>query len=935
MEPETSSPQAAPAKISRYRSVRIAQAKQGQAHLQHFAEEHPAAPPVPAMPPAAPMEPQKEATVSRSMSRYHRRPQTSNGPSTKAPPIRSNTVQVPPVPSPAQTSSAARNRATSSPQQPSRAASNAQSRVPNLARSRPDAAPLLEKLEGNREPGQTARDEAKQLMRDEAERQQRMQETLRAEKRFRLEAEQAERDRQERLRSEDEAARSRAEGEEAEEARRQKEEDERGKRLRKAATTKMLQQRDDEQRRARYDQAARKAQTSPPVSPPKHGGAFGGLFRRRKDDAPSSPESPADAAKSRQTSNEKRDLETIRPGGGGAVLGIDAPISASNAGDRRVMVRCNKTNILLPVTPTTTPLDLIKSASNILSETIDVRSAVVLEIFQKVSVRRPLRNYEHVRDVMNSWDDDKQNDLLILDSVSNHIDQQDLIASRVPDTKPPGMGCYIHYSSRPGKWSKRYITLREDGQLVLSKSETSKDLTNICHLSDFDIYSPLDRKLAKVKPPKKICYAVKSQEKSNIFSDETGYVHFFCTNDKNTASLFYTTLQGWRSWWLKHVMGEGQKKTKAPDPNVVDALAPSRSAPAALELSFGTSSHARNESVGSHYQLGSFQPLLDLGHFGQKTQEERKPGLFPDDAPLARFNSRAMHQRKMSTRSKAPPPVSYNLGHTVSNDNVPPSTGDISQAQGSSAEPGSDTFAATGLLGRAYSQRQRALQGREETPSGPFTEGPSLINNMSQPSSNDAGLNRKSSVRSTGHRRISSDLQRSASKRGMPQPLIDLTPTYRAPPQHARKGKAFIPEGDSGPLIENATSLDEAIKIPPSIDWRSRPTTGRPTHGTYGTGGHERTRSLKGRGEGLAAYTVNNHSGAPEDDSNAFTGGGLLARVGYGQGNAKVGHGVMDGSKARGPMLDFRENPTFASGSLLAGVERSQGAGGPVVARDK
>jgi hypothetical protein len=160
-------------------------------------------------------------------------------------------------------------------------------------------------------------------------------------------------------------------------------------------------------------------------------------------------------------------------------------------------------------------------------------------------------------------------------------------------------------------------------------------------------------------------------------------------------------------------------------------------------------------------------------------------------------------------------------------------------------------------------------------------------------------------------------LQRSASKRvpGMPEPLVDLRPTYRPPPQHANKGKGFNPGAAAGPLVESATSIEEAIKVPSSTDWRARPTTsaGR-THGTYGV---ERTRSLKGRGEPLAAYTQNNHLGAPEDAAEAFTGGGLLAQAGYSQGYAPVGRGVMDGSKAKGPMIDLRADGKIAKGSLL------------------
>lgn len=192
-----------------------------------------------------------------------------------------------------------------------------------------------------------------------------------------------------------------------------------------------------------------------------------------------------------------------------------------------------------------------------------------------------------------------------------------------------------------------------------------------------------------------------------------------------------------------------------------------------------------------------------------------------------------------------------------------------------------------------------------------------------QVSSNDSSLKRNTSVRSNHHRRTSSDLQRSASRRvpGMPEPLVDLTPQYKPPPQHLNKGKGFNPGAGAGPLVESATSIEEAIMIPSSTDWRAgRPGTSRAAHGTYGAGGHERTRSLKGRGEPLAAYTHNNHFGAPEDDSKAFTGGGLLSQAGYSQGKDMVGRGVMDGSRARGPMVNLSLNNEFAQGSLLSAL---------------
>jgi hypothetical protein len=320
---------AAPAKVSRYRSVRRAQAQQQQlSEIQH------SIPPVPAIPPIPSME-AIDATVSRSMSRYHRRPTTSQAqsPIQKNPPVQPNIEIVPPlVPNSAHTaSSSARNRALSSPHHTSRVANNVSQRSlgtsrPQTSRSRPEVVPLL--AQDAREPPQGAREEAKQLLQAEAERHKRLHEKQKAGKRAILEAEQAHKNKEEKLRGEEEAEAQRLnvqrEADEAEQVRRQKEEQERGKRLQKAESAAHLNKREEE---------ARKGQSLPPTSPPRQGGGFGIFTRKRRETAPSAPD--ANIGRPRQTSNgNNRDLDTIKPGGGGAVLGIDAPISAVNAGDR-------------------------------------------------------------------------------------------------------------------------------------------------------------------------------------------------------------------------------------------------------------------------------------------------------------------------------------------------------------------------------------------------------------------------------------------------------------------------------------------------------------------------------------------------------------------------------------------------------------------------
>jgi hypothetical protein len=179
-------------------------------------------------------------------------------------------------------------------------------------------------------------------MQEETERQKRMHERLKAEKRARLEAEEVEHKKQEKLREEgEEAERLRAQREaqrqadDAEQLWRKKDEQEHGKRLQKAESAKRIMRREEEERKVKNEQASRRAQVSPPVSPPKHAGF--GLFKRHKHDATVSPERTVTRTRSYQN-DANRDFDNIEAGGGGAVLGIDAPVSAVNTGDR---VRCS------------------------------------------------------------------------------------------------------------------------------------------------------------------------------------------------------------------------------------------------------------------------------------------------------------------------------------------------------------------------------------------------------------------------------------------------------------------------------------------------------------------------------------------------------------------------------------------------------------------
>jgi hypothetical protein len=201
-------------------------------------------------------------------------------------------------------------------------------------------------------------DSAREVLQREKERQRQLKEKYEAEARSQRQAKLAELDRIEKQRQgEQEATRLEAqrEMEEAEALRRQREEQkaeqERGRRLQKVEIQKVLQQREEGVRKAKQEekerqatlakleQKARKApSSSPPVSPPRQQEVGFGMFKRRKDealglDAPVQKSTPPQLS----LNFDPQEEETIRPGGGGVVLGIDAPTSAVNAGDRVCM----------------------------------------------------------------------------------------------------------------------------------------------------------------------------------------------------------------------------------------------------------------------------------------------------------------------------------------------------------------------------------------------------------------------------------------------------------------------------------------------------------------------------------------------------------------------------------------------------------------------
>ncbi|KAL4988926.1 hypothetical protein BDW68DRAFT_158006 [Aspergillus falconensis] len=591
----------------------------------------------------------------------------------------------------------------------------------------------------------------------------------------------------------------------------------------------------------------------------------------------------------------------------GLFPGIDAPVSAVNSGERRVLVQYKKDCFKLSVSPSTSAYDILVSASRRISE-IDPPRFILMELFTAQGLERPLRQYECVRDVMNSWAHDAENTLIIVPAPSVYA-LDFLAAQNVPKTPPMDATFHIYYSQKPRKWDKRYLTIRSDGQIVLSKKEMTKEQTNVCHLSDFDIYSPTPSFLAqKVKPPKKICYAIKSQQKASMFLTTENFVHFFATNDKSIADDWYRAVQNWRSWYLVNKLGAGQIENN-------DELAQAEPS-----------------------QTRSFKPLL--ASIDTNVEEE---------ASAERSRARQTSLRRGPSREHGPPPSSFPKSLASATESETTTT----QTQSSEDSP----FSASGLLGRTYTLRQKAMKEREDREKREaevlFNQGlvgsstataTTVSRQRSHPGSRTNSIT--SAQFQAQQTESESLLKRSHSIKQVgqqPKPLVDLTPVYQEPPQHTRKGRGVAVDTD-GPLIDAATGpsneLAGGIAMPPATTWRRPTVTGPgpalpspPSEPQSSTEAQMRTRNRSNTARSHRHGHYNTATTTPvtptsppdlgcsQEQVSAFVPNSLLARTGIASTGAPIGHGVATGDRnATKPMLDVTPQSPFAEGSLLRGL---------------
>lgn len=431
---------------------------------------------------------------------------------------------------------------------------------------------------------------------------------------------------------------------------------------------------------------------------------------------------------------------------------LEAPITAANPDKRYVRVACNDAFCLVAFDQATKTRDIMDSAADTMSVGVDPENSTVAEFFTPLNIERPLRKYEHVRDIVNSWDNDSQNHLSITlrDDDEDHEADEFLEARFAPHKQPAGATFHLYHAGRNRKWKKSFITLRSDGQVTLSKKKEPKpkQIFNICHMSDFDIYTLTSREEKRIKVPRKNTFAVKSMQKSNMFYKNDNFVHYFSTKDAQLAEKFYVAYQGWRSYYLVHIRGAGIRNGH--NSSYKNGVGNGNSNNLNMNVNMNEQHQIRSSTESSRaYQPGTFKPLLDFNDRdapdpiverittrGSASAQLSRSNTYKKSSSLHRgpSQSHSLSRPTSPTKHYGSPPLSRPLSREAAISR-PKSRSRRPTAPSAHANPitaPEEPFAPTSLLGRTYTQRQAALKERERHDVEPAFSPSGLVANISR-----------------------------------------------------------------------------------------------------------------------------------------------------------------------------------------------------------
>nr|CAG8444877.1 8814_t:CDS:10 [Entrophospora candida] len=169
----------------------------------------------------------------------------------------------------------------------------------------------------------------------------------------------------------------------------------------------------------------------------------------------------------------------------------------------------------------------------------------LFEINNEYGLERPFRDWESVARVIQYWEVEKSNALVI----KKYAHRNTLSLKGFAESSSPTKQGWLNLEGKKGKWQKRYFNIR-DGSIYHSKDLKGTNETFLCALTSFDVYTTLPK--FNTKAPTKFIFVIKSQDKITMFENpEDDYMHVLCANNLEEMQEWILRIRTSRNYLMR------------------------------------------------------------------------------------------------------------------------------------------------------------------------------------------------------------------------------------------------------------------------------------------------------------------------------------------------------------------------------------------------
>lgn len=174
--------------------------------------------------------------------------------------------------------------------------------------------------------------------------------------------------------------------------------------------------------------------------------------------------------------------------------------------------------------------DLLKEAESIgeLNDDESQGSWGVFEVWKDLGIERPVREIESIVSIVDTWTSTDTNETHLL------IQKNDLSGLAISKRSITSgiYGSNLWCELKPGKWTKKYVLLRDNG-IYLCSNDKGKDEMFLCTMSKFDVYAIPSWAHKNLKGvPRDYSFGLKSLNKLSFFETKTDFIHKFSCKDR-------------------------------------------------------------------------------------------------------------------------------------------------------------------------------------------------------------------------------------------------------------------------------------------------------------------------------------------------------------------------------------------------------------------